>query len=869
MKKQSYLLCAVIAGLLTGCGDSNNDSKPRPNDQSPLLNYMGTWGDPGTGLALTIDANGVSKYHFTRETCVMNTEYSLDEAEAVFLEPNAGASNQDFSYTFEGEPVILRSQVPPTICADVQYTENFDPVLVFEQVWHTFNDYYPTFAVRQIDWQAQRDLYEPQVSDSTTQEELFALLSSMMSIIDDSHVELTAETSLVDDFFTPANVKGWITNIFALAKAVNIEPLQALAATISQFNRSLERYYGASEFNTWGTVDEAFPMLVWGRLEGNVGYLQINSMNIAEQPLIDQLSLVSAQLAIVLAELADTEAMIVDVRFNTGGSDQFARTVAGHFAEQRALAYTRENYNNGNPVARESLFIEPAEQAYTKPVTLLTSPATLSAAEHFTLAMRTLTHVTHSGERTGGAFSAMLEVPLAKGWHLGLSYQQHYAPDEQQYEVVGITPTNTLPTASMAGSLTFSAFPAIHQTLDDWGIDLYISEAEFSQQLDAIMEASSLPAVSISWTNQERVLSSLVSGFADVDNQRAVTINTPFTLGSVSKTFIGVGAMQMIEDNLLSKDTTIGEINLPITVDSPFIDGNNINFIHLATHSAGILDDDAYRCGYYLNDDNSNLYSLFDDNFSNCPNPVETQQNLFLDSLFNQAGNLYSASHFADTALGENYHYTNTGASLAAEMLSTVSPVGFAAWTRANIFTPLGLESANWFEESLGENAEQPAKRYVLGEDGLLDLPSYALATWAGGNLQMSSRDLATYLLTIARGGELDGTRILAQDSVNLMLSANIEETTVYGDQGVFWTNDGFLFGFNGSDPGVNSVMYYDQLNNLGIVILLNLTDSLQVLGGDEGQAFTEAIESLHHLAYRRGLSLQREYSVDIHNPPR
>lgn len=866
MKKKSYLLCVVVAGLLTGCGGDNDDFRPRPNAPSPLTNYTGTWGDPGTGLALTIDTNGVSKYHFTQETCVMNTEYNLSEAEAVFLEPNAGADNQGLSYTFEGEPVNLRKQDLPTICADVRYTENFDPVLVFEQVWHTFNDYYPTFATRQIDWQAQRDLYKPQVSENTTQEELFALLSSMLSGIDDSHVELSAETSLVDAEFSPANVKGWITNIFALAKAIKIEPLQALAATIRQFNQSLEKYYGDGEFNTWGAVDEAFPLFVWGRLEGNVGYLQINSMNIAEQPLTEQLSLLNAQLSAVLSELADTQAMIVDVRFNTGGSDQFARTIAGHFAEQRTFAYARENYNNGNPVARELLFVEPAEQAYTKPVTVLTSPTTLSAAEHFTLAMRALPHVSHSGERTGGAFSAILEVPLAQGWRLGLSYQQHYAPDEQQYEVVGITPTNTVPTSSMAGSLTFSPFPAIHQTLDDLDIDLLISEAEFTQQLDAILEESGVPAVSISWTNQERILSSLASGFADVDTQRLVTINTPFSLGSVSKTFIGVSAMQMIENNLLSKETTIGEINLPITVDSPFIDGNNIAFVHLATHTASILDADAYQCGYYLNDDISNLYALFDDNFRNCPNPVETQQHLFLDSLLNQAGNLYSPSHFADTALGQNYHYTNTGASLAAEMLSTLSPAGFAAWTRAKIFTPLGLESANWFEKDFEANAEQPAKRYVLGENGLLELPSYALATWADGNLQMSSRDLATYLLTIARGGEFNGNRILTQDSINSMLGANIEETTVYGDQGIFWTNDGFLFGFNGSDPGVNSTMYYDQLNDLGIVILLNLTDSLEVLERDEEQAFTEAIASLYHLAYRRGLSLQREHSVGIDN---
>ena len=76
--------------------------------------------------------------------------------------------------------------------------------------------------------------------------------------------------------------------------------------------------------------------------------------------------------------------------------------------------------------------------AYTKPVILLTSASTVSAAEVFVLIMRNFDNVVIVGEPTQGAFSDALEKILPNGIAFSLSNEQYRSVDEEWFERSGI-----------------------------------------------------------------------------------------------------------------------------------------------------------------------------------------------------------------------------------------------------------------------------------------------------------------------------------------------------------------------------------------------------------------------------------------------
>jgi len=73
------------------------------------------------------------------------------------------------------------------------------PDEVFETVWTTFDGRYAIFGPKSIDWQALGDEYRPRVTAATTDEELFTVLTEMLSHLNDNHVILKAP-SLGRDF---------------------------------------------------------------------------------------------------------------------------------------------------------------------------------------------------------------------------------------------------------------------------------------------------------------------------------------------------------------------------------------------------------------------------------------------------------------------------------------------------------------------------------------------------------------------------------------------------------------------------------------------------------------------------------------------
>jgi len=147
------------------------------------------------------------------------------------------------------------------------------------------------------------------------------------------------------------------------------------------------------------------PEIRW--LAGNVGYLRIN-MFLDAPP-------VTEKLAAAMGILANTGALIIDVRGAPGGEPAGVASAIGHLVAERTPTVTVQD--TSNPAGEHTFYAEPRGPAFTgKPVFVLIDRETGSGAEEFAYDLQAMDRATLVGETTYGAANPGGFLPLAGGF---------------------------------------------------------------------------------------------------------------------------------------------------------------------------------------------------------------------------------------------------------------------------------------------------------------------------------------------------------------------------------------------------------------------------------------------------------------------
>jgi Peptidase family S41/N-terminal domain of Peptidase_S41 in eukaryotic IRBP len=127
-------------------------------------------------------------------------------------------------------------------------------------------------------------------------------------------------------------------------------------------------------------------------LPHNIGYLKLNSF---PDPAICQSTAMAA-----MASLNHADAIIFDLRDNTGGSPDMVMLIAAYLFDHPEYMYNPRENTTERSWTRSPV---PTSRLADKPVFVLTSAKTLSGAEHFSYDLKMLKRVTLVGETTGGS----------------------------------------------------------------------------------------------------------------------------------------------------------------------------------------------------------------------------------------------------------------------------------------------------------------------------------------------------------------------------------------------------------------------------------------------------------------------------------
>jgi hypothetical protein len=170
-------------------------------------------------------------------------------------------------------------------------------------------------------------------------------------------------------------------------------------------------------------------------LPGNVGYMDLRSF--PESP--------AAYDAIVnaLRYLEPTDAIIIDLRRNGGGSGEMSNFLISHFVgPDSTLSLRVINRSGHEQIDRWTLGKVPGPRRPTVPLFLLTCRATGSAAEDFAFVLSNLGRATVVGDRTYGAGHNNAFLASGYGFVTSISFTRVMDPRTgKEWEGVGVRPT--------------------------------------------------------------------------------------------------------------------------------------------------------------------------------------------------------------------------------------------------------------------------------------------------------------------------------------------------------------------------------------------------------------------------------------------
>lgn len=421
--------------LLTSCDNDDDFSEP---EESLIMN--GFWKSPASGYVLEFKEDGtINQFGSSSIGCISIME-NLDLVEFGNLSINQISETQLTlsSPLITGEISFNLLTNEEQECATDNLISSTDPALNYRHFWTVFNEYYSSFELKDIDWTIYQD-----AENQATEDNLYELITAAIAPLNDGHVSVFNDS--VDISPATDNLIARLNEF--LIPSEQVTSLNEVSSLMEVKQQTIIATYLNPEI---GIGSDARENLFYGLTNEGTGYILLNSMQDFSDSASTELDAVDMAMDDLFdgIEQLEVDKLIIDTRFNGGGHDGVALSIASRFFDQERTIFTKVS-RTGDSFSDEAVItVAPnSNGTFTGEIILLTGPITASAAEIFTLAMKTLPHVTIVGQNTNGIFSDILTHKLPNGTFINLSNQIYTDPDGINYEGIGIgpDPENSVP----------------------------------------------------------------------------------------------------------------------------------------------------------------------------------------------------------------------------------------------------------------------------------------------------------------------------------------------------------------------------------------------------------------------------------------
>jgi len=341
------------------------------------------------------------------------------------------------------------------------------------------------------------------------------------------------------------------------------------------------------------------------------------------------------------------------------------------------------------------------------------------------------------------------------------------------------------------------------------------------QRLDAVVSAGS-PGV-ISMVNDGRTVTVRAAGVADVRSRRPLRAQDRFRAGSMTKSFVAVVALQLVDEGRLSLSDTV-EHWLPGIL--PY--GDRVNVRQLLNLTSGVPDDQL-------------------------PVNIAIYRGHKLHSWTPRELVALVADKPQEFPAGQGWAYSNTNYALAGMIIERAAGHRLGDELERRIFTPLRLRGTS-FPVDAPDLPGSHSHGYSLDYDDayepiegkLLDLTEFnPSGTWAAGNLVSTAADIAHFWRALL-GGELLAPARLAEMKTTVPAWKGTDVRYGLGLLESSPSRCGRVLGNGGDIAGFSNVFQNNEDGTRQAATIVNANAAPELAGearnGAQGQAFSMAL---------------------------
>jgi CubicO group peptidase (beta-lactamase class C family) len=322
--------------------------------------------------------------------------------------------------------------------------------------------------------------------------------------------------------------------------------------------------------------------------------------------------------------------------------------------------------------------------------------------------------------------------------------------------------------------------------------------SKLANYIESYLEEYQVPGASVAIVHKGEIFYAESWGVTG-ENEESVTEETPFTIGSISKSLTGLAIMKLINENIIELDDSVQK-HLPWFTLEDKQAAAQMTIKQLLTQTSGL----STYIGLSLSDKEA-------EDFGAIQNNVKSLSNVKLTS-----------------PLGEKHQYSNANFLILGALIEEVTNQTYAEYMEQNVFLPLGMRNA----AANHDLAYQ--KGYLKGYQSWFGVPRKSAVSYDNGGapygyITASAKDMIQYLQFLSQH---DFNNFLSEENRKLYITPHIQtgENRYYG-LGIRISNPDSkeeMLWHSGSTPDSHAELFYLPESDWGGVILTNKNNVLE-----------------------------------------
>ena len=340
-----------------------------------------------------------------------------------------------------------------------------------------------------------------------------------------------------------------------------------------------------------------------------------------------------------------------------------------------------------------------------------------------------------------------------------------------------------------------SAAPASSE-MNTKAIDEYVA---------ARMRSARIPGLALVIVKGDQIVYSKGYGQADPSG-RPVTLQTPFMIGSITKSMTALAVMQLVEAGQVELDAPVQRYLPWFRVADPQVSAQ-ITVRQLIVQTSGI------------------------------PQPMTSQMITDLDDGALERVVRALANEKLVSPPGQSFTYSNGNYNTLGLIVQTVSGQSYEEYVKQHIFAPLDMQNSFVSQAEAEQHGMAMGYRWWFGFPVATTLP-YDRSDLPAGYIISSAEDMAHYLIAQMNGGRYRDASVLSPDGIALI---HTPVSTPYGLGWEFVQDNGrTLVNHDGGTPNFETALFFDPRERVGVYVAANIDGALDTFSSPPGASILD-----------------------------